>query len=66
MKRSLKFLLATTILSLAIWMFFFVTLNEELTGEETIIVVGVSGAIIFLVRRLWSAITKDRRKEVDE
>jgi len=53
MKRSLGVLLATLVLSLAVWTFFYIVTPDPLTSSETAVVVGISAGIVYLCRWVW-------------
>jgi protein-S-isoprenylcysteine O-methyltransferase Ste14 len=54
-KASIGALAAITLLSLAVWAFFYVlTPATPLTPPETLVVVGVCAGIVFGGKRLWT------------
>ena len=53
MKRSAGALLSILVLSLVIWVFFYVASPEPLDPAETVVVVGISAGVVYLSRWLW-------------
>jgi hypothetical protein len=66
-RRSLKGSLRTTItistLSLAVWVFFYVTSpSEPLTASETTVVVAICAMIVLSANWIWTRLQKSRKK----
>lgn len=60
MKTSLAIVLVTIVLSLGVWMFFYVaTPGMPLTLPETIVVVGACAPVVFLGKFLWARLRKN-------
>ena len=66
MKRSLGVLLATLVLSLAVWTFFYFVTPDPLTSSETVVVVGISTGIVYLCRWVWGFLRRVRGGNAQE
>lgn len=62
LKKSLFILLAITVLSLAIWYFFYLTLGDQLNTEETVLVVGISAVVVFSIRGVFRLLRRRGKK----
>jgi hypothetical protein len=60
MRRSAGGLLATLVLSLAVWTFFYVVTPDPLTSSETVVVVGISAGVVYLSRWVWGFLRRLR------
>ena len=61
MKRSAGVLLSVLVLSLVIWVFFYVVSPEPLDPAETVVVVGISVGVVYLSRWVWGLLGRSRR-----
>ena len=60
MRRPIGVLLATLVLSLAVWTFFYLNTPDPLTASETLVVVGISAGIVCLSRWIWGFLKRWR------
>ena len=62
LKTSLATVLVTIVLSLGVWMFFYVTTpGTPLTLPETMVVVGACAPVVLLGKYLWARLRKEER-----
>jgi hypothetical protein len=62
LKTSLATVLVTIVLSLGVWMFFYVTTpGTPLTLPETMVVVGACAPVVLLGKCLWARLRKEER-----
>jgi hypothetical protein len=60
MRRQVGVLLATLVLALAVWTFFYLNTPDPLTASETLVVVGISAGIVYLCRWIWGSLKRWR------
>ncbi len=66
MKRQVSVLLATLVLSLTVWTFFYLNTPDPLTSSETVVVVGISAGIVYLSRWVWGFLRRWRGDNAHE
>ena len=61
MKPPVGALAAILVLSLAVWMYFYLSPGAPLDASETAVVVGISAGVVLLSRFVWGRIRGSRR-----
>jgi hypothetical protein len=67
MKTSGAILGAILALSVAVWVLvYFLTPGDQLTQAETLVIVGVCGTGVLVIRWFWSCIARARGRHVEK